>query len=327
MLRRLTLGAAVLSLATSSAHALTITPIYEPSWANAPMGATADVQSVINDFQTIFTNPVNISIQVGWGDVANTFDLKKLGDLGAAWFPELFQGQADQYTLTQTEKLITDHANAHPENAAINTVAQNLPTTYPNPNGRNTFFISDAEYKALTGFAQNKNGIDGYVGFLDLAPLRYGDGSGVAGGLSFKGVVEHEVTHAMGRFDSAYQSGLGGGPQYLTPLDFFKYDCSTGTLNPSRTVTCFSIDGGRTFAAGFTYNASADTSDWNNRPGDPFNLFASTSTTISLTDLVEMQALGWDIAIATAPEPGTLVLLGTGLIGLLTFHRYGRWVR
>src|SRR6185312_5868489 len=103
-------------------------------------------------------------------------------------------------------------------------------------------------YKALTGFAQNKNGIDGYIGFLDLAPLRYGDGSGVAGGLDFKGVVEHELTHAMGRFDSAYQSvALGGGPEYLTPLDLLKYDCNTGALNPSRTVTCFSIDGGRTF--------------------------------------------------------------------------------
>ena len=311
------LGAALLAMAASPVHALTITPIYDVSWDSAPASATADVRSVINEFQASFTNPVTITLQFGWGNVAGLHV-----DHGAAYFPQLFQAQPDQYTLAQTEKLITDHANAHPENGPINTAAQNLPNLYPNPNGRDTFFVSDAQYKALTGAAQNKDPVDGFAGFSNRTSWHYSDGSGTSqGSFDFKSTVEHEITHAMGRFDAAYQSGLGGGPLYLAPLDFYKYGCNTTNLDPTRTETCFSINGGHTVAGGFHFSGVHDTSDWLNHNESSFHDGQSADLIggVTQTDRIEMAALGWDSGSVSvsAPEPGTLLLLASGLVGLL----------
>lgn len=314
------MGLALVAIAASTAQAgpFTINAVFETSWINnAPAAATADVNAVIKEFEAAFTNPVTITIQFGWGDVASTAANPggiAIAGGAAAYFPQLYTANPAQYTLAQTEKLMTDHAAAHPENQPINTAAPNLPMAYLNPGGSTNFFVSDAEYKALTGKAQNTDAIDGYVGVAAKDPWSFGAAAGAAGTEYFRGALEHEITHDMGRFDAAYLVANGGNPAYLTPLDFYKINANNANLDPTRSVTRFSIDGGKTFYPGYTFNASSDTSDWNNLPDNSFNTSLATFQSMTPTDLVEMQALGWDPAV---PEPGTWLLLGTGILGLL----------
>jgi hypothetical protein len=306
--------APIVGLAAGVANAgLTINASYETSWTNnAPAAAQADLNAVIAQLQNTWTNNVTVNIQFGWGTLATYpghpggFPLP--GGGAAAWFPQLDNAQPDQYTLAQTKTLYNNHATAHPENTNFVTAKNNLPLAYPNPNGRASFFVSDAQYKALTGVAQNADTVDAFVGIGAGGNWAFGAAAGGAGTAFFRGALEHEITHAMGRFDNAYNSALGGGPSFLTPLDFFKYVPGNTTLDPTRSVTAFSIDGGTTQPAGFQFNASSDSSDWNNSANDSFNFTVNNFQSMSATDLVEMNALGWD----PIPAPSTLALLGLG---------------
>jgi hypothetical protein len=303
-------------LAPAARAGLNITATYESSWtSNAPAAATADVQYVINEFDSLFSNPVNITIQFAWGSLdTNKFTVTQGG---AAWFPNFDKstspGVRAPYTFSQTTNLMITHANAHPENTSINTAIQNLPLSYPNPNGTNTFFISDAQYKALTGSAQNTDTVDAYIGMGNLTSWNFSTNQASATGYYFIGGLEHEVAHALGRFDTAYTGGAGGGPAYLTPLDFFKYNNTTTNLDPTFSKTYFSIDGGKT--KGLFFDNTSDSSDWASGASttDSFNAFLSTNVmTMSATDLTEMQALGWD----PVPEPASVLVLASGAIVL-----------
>jgi PEP-CTERM motif len=316
--------------ASQPAQALTINPIFEASWlASAPAGATTDVMNVIAEYQSDFSNPVTINISFGWGDIQ--------GNPVTGGAVSNFPSQAPQYTLAQVKGLYATAVGLQPANSALATANANLPATYPNPGGASAnFFVPDAEYKALTGVAQNADLIDGFTGyatnFCAPNPVCAYDFTGntpPAGSIDFTSVVEHELSHAMGRVDWAFQSGVANGaPPKLSPLNFFTYDCNTTTLDPRFNITCFSIDGGVTNPQGRTFSNQSDSGDWINANTDSYNAFVFTGTkaTVSAADILEMCALGWkDCAQVTpAPEPGTLALLSTSLLGLAALRRRRR---
>ena len=141
--------------------------------------------------------------------------------------------------------------------ALLVTANNYLPSSYPNPGGlSNGFFIPDAEYKALTGGALNGDTIDGFTGYATnfcgggTCPYDFTGGVPGSTAIDFTAVVEHELSHALGRVDYAFSSGTAGGaPPFLTPQDFFKFADSNGcttALDPKFDITCFSYDGGAT---------------------------------------------------------------------------------
>jgi hypothetical protein len=307
------------------AEALIITPIFETSWtSNAPSGATTVVNNVISEFESLFSNTVTVNVEFGWGDI-NGSALPN-NALGVANFPS----QNPQYSFSQTKTLFQNASLAQPNNTALSTAVANLPSSYPNPGGATSFFIPDPEYLALTGVAQNADPIESFTGYGTLVGTGFGwdfsGGTPSANNFDFTAVAEHEVAHALGRVDWAFQGGQGGAPPKLSPLDFYKYDCGTPTLDPKFNATCFSINGGATDLQKFS--DQSDSGDWfgpSGTGGDSFDAFlaAGNKAVMSTADITEMCALGWQgcAAVSAVPEPGTLAFLSTSLLGFLALRR------
>lgn len=291
---------------------LIINPVFDSSWVtNNPTNsanATAVVNRVIGELENDFTNNVNMTIEFRWSNQQK--------DAGGAYENE--PNNTPLYSLSQVETMFTNHAAASPQNTVLNTAVNYYPTSYNNPYGSSSFYMNDGEYMALhNGVAQNNDTINAYV---TVGPDYFQGGwngwnygtTPVSNQIFLQGVLEHEITHAMGRIDYAF-----AGTPYLLPLDLYKYDPNTTTLDPGFNITGFSYNGGTTQAAQQFSNVS-DSSDWKNAPGDSFNYSDGSALSISQTDLNVMYALGWDppapqLPPAATPEPCTLLLLGQGV--------------
>jgi hypothetical protein len=319
LLRSALLASVAAVAITAPAQALVIQPIFEASWGNAPAGATTDINNVISEFEHDFSNPVTVAIQFGWGDIDITQPVAG-NTLGQTNFPQVLNGSPTlssvaQYSLSQTEGFYNAAVALQPNNAVLKTAVANLPASYPNGGNSSMFFIPDAEYKALTGVAQSPfDAVDAYNGFNASQPWDFSGGIPASGTYDFTAVAEQEISHALGRTDWGFFPGTAGeNPPFLSPLDFFKYTCSSITLNPTFNQTCFSYDGGASNPGGLMFSAASDSGDWAGS-GDANDAFIGSGelVTFSPTDLSEMYALGWN----PVAEPGTLALFGSGLCGV-----------
>jgi hypothetical protein len=305
-------------------QALTINPLFDAAF---PLEAQNVVRDVVTEFQNTFSNPVTLNIAFGWGQ---TFPGEPVISGAAAQFPGP-NFQDNQFSLTATKGFYATAIGLQPNNAALATAFANLPATYPNPGRASTFFIPDTLYKALNGVAFNADRIDAATGYATsfcgpggTCPYDFSGGKPPANAIDFKAVVEHELSHAMGRVDYAWASKMpNGAPDFLMPLDFFKYDCNTRTLDPRFNLTCFSIDGGATNPGGRTFSNVSDSPDWIGFLDDSNNAFLNQGiqATFSSFDITEMCALGYDCAV---PEPATLLLWGTTMAGLGFANRWRR---
>ena len=268
---------------------------------NTASGGALDaaVNSAVSTYEGLYKNNITVNIGFQWG-----------GSIGGSGTGAAALPQVNVLTLAQTEALFVAHAAAHPENVPINTAVPFLPATFPNPdpNGSSSFLVSTAEKAALTGVSTV--GSDGTIGF----------GTSSTSGF-WAAFALHEIGHIMGRFDQAFAAPPN--PPILTPLDFFKYDPNTTTLDPTFTVTNFSYDGGATNPGGRQWSNISDSSDWIGFPSDPYNYATNGTAVLSSADILLNEALGWDPAVST-PEPASLTLLATGFFAAGGFGFYRR---
>jgi len=262
--------------------------IYDLSVANAPAGFKTGVMDAVAYLEKEFTNPITITIAVGYGEVDGS--LLGNGDLGASYYPV---GEPESYSAV---------VNALKAENAPGAFA--LPSTSPLPSNYN-LYVSPAEAKALgLPLSVPDGGIDGYVGFSSVPnTFSYGGGSAPpANEYYFIGVVEHEISEIMGRI-----SLLGDPTPDYSVIDLFRYsspgvrDTTTAGLN---STAYFSIDNGNTILGSWNNQISnGDLADWYPQgpaPGgnDAFNDYSSPGVinVISGSDLTLMSALGWTTA-------------------------------
>jgi hypothetical protein len=263
--------------------------------ASAATQIESAVDYVVNLFDSLFTNPITINIDVGWGEVAGqSLVSNALGESIT---------NTTNYNYSQIRNALTNTANDSGDPSQL-AAASSLPAT--NPTNSNTFTIADAEAKALGLMPSGGTAVDGYVGF----------GSGVNWSFSptatptlsqyyFIGVAEHEISEVMGRF-----SDVGTGAYSL--MDLFRYSApETRDLANSRhgggTTAYFSIDGG-TSNLGTWNNVSrnGDLGDWAGSTHDAFNAATGPGVinNLSTNDTTLMNVLGYDVACFM---PGTKI--------------------
>jgi hypothetical protein len=175
-----------------------------------------------------------------------------------------------------------------------------------------------------------------------------GSTTGSTSNYDFFSVVEHETDEILGTSSCiglvgqplATQNDCLGNP---SAVDMFRYSGSGAraysSLNPTNQY--FSPDGGVTDTDGNLYNTSKAGEDWadfsqactfvqdaegcptGNPATSQFDITTDGPGQTAGPEVAILNAVGYDLASTAAPEPGTVVLLGLGLValGFATYRR------
>jgi hypothetical protein len=279
----------------SNGQGLVINVVYDASVANAPPGFTQTIANVVSFYESQFSNPVTITIDVGYGEID-----------GQSMFPAAL-GESQAYmtsvSYAQLQSALVANANGIGDTAAAASLAAMSPVD-------GQYWIPTAEAQSL-GIASS-GGLDGYAGFTNVPYLDYnvGNDSGTVpvSQYDFFGVVAHEFSEIMGRqmMDGA---SFAGSPGY-TALDLFHYSAPGIPDFSGTTPGYFSPNGGFTNLGSFNTDPYGDFGDWANSVGN--NAFLAYTNPgalnpVTASDVTVMNLLGWDSAsqptsgIVTAP--------------------------
>ena len=284
------------------ARALVFDVTYDASVGMAPAAFQTAFQDAIDLYQTTYTDPITIHINVGWGEIdGNPLSPGNLGQSRT--------NQPANFTYSQVRNALLSDAQSAADSQAVSTLGVTDPT------GGRVFRMSNAEAKALGLLPASASGVDGWVGFSSTASYTFDPNNrAVASEFDFIGVAEHEIAEVMGRYGMT-QNGCGT-TLCDSPIDLFRY---TGPgdfdLNPEN-GSYFSIDSGNTNINTFNGTGGGDLSDWLGLTPDAFNHSLSSGQEEPFTggDLTLMDVIGYDPA--AVPEPSALALLCASLIGL-----------
>lgn len=265
---------------------------FDASAASAPPGFETAVNYVVSQFDSMFTNPVTINLDVGWGEV---------------------HGQALQrQTLGESlEQLTTGYTYSQLLSAVSNTSANEgdpipasvLPNSDPTSGG--SIDPGTADARALGLMPATSASVDGWIGLSSTPNTFTFDPANPAVPGLYDGiaVIEHELTEVMGR-----DAGLD--PAYYSMQDLYRYSAA-GSLDLSGShADYFSIDKGATSLAAFNTDPTGDFGDWGSIGNDALVAFAPSGEALTLTtvDLLEMAALGWSDMPAVLSSAFTNVL-------------------
>jgi hypothetical protein len=270
---------------------------YDSGVNSAPSGFVPAFGTAINYFLTTFNNPITVTLNVGWGEVAGqSLSPFALGESSTNLDPVGYLG----YRAALAAK-----AAIAPTDADLQSAVASLPAT--SPISLANYWVSTADEKAL-GLTANNTTVDGAVGFGSRLSYWFGTGAQTSSQYDFVGVAEHEISEVMGRLDLLGTS-LGGVANSYDPLDLFRYS-APGTRSIVGGQTAYlSFDGGNTTPMSpggllyFNTQAGGDTGDWSSSGTtsaglDAYDAFANSGAAyhVSHADTREMNVLGYVLA-------------------------------
>ena len=269
-------GSSPASTPSNNLSGFVINVSYDQSVSSLPAGFVAAINDVISYYESIFSAPITVNIDVGFGEI----DGQQLQS-GALGESETFLGN---YSYSDVVNAL---AGVDPSAAA------SLPSSMP---VSGAMWIGTAEAKALgLPLQQPSTDIDGFAGFSNAYSFAYDPNNrAISGEYDFIGVVEHEFTEVMGRID-LFGESIDQTTGYSL-LDMFHYTAPGTRTYTGRTANYFSANGGTTNLDYFNANPQGDLGDWASSAGaDSYLAFTPTDEedTVSQSDITEMNALGY----------------------------------
>jgi hypothetical protein len=250
---------------------------------------------VVGVYASLFGNNVQFTIDVGWGEVNDNGTSTPLakGDLGEShWYFNSFNYSTAVATIENSSSFIANSVT--------------LPATSPETNSN--LVLTDAQQLAL-GFGDPtaKDGSVGSVGFNASTSWSFGPGApSQSSEYYFIGVAEHEISEVMGRISALDLPTTN--PNDYSLMDLLRYS-SPGNVQTSASgnPSYFSINRGGTDLADFNNFSenNGDLGDWAATVKDDAFLDKSSSGVInalSPTDILLMDALGWDVSSITIDQ-------------------------
>ena len=283
-------GTTTTTTTTTTSSGFTININWDSSVSSAPSGFTTAVTAAAQYLESLFSDPITVTIDVGYGEVAGN----ALGSNAL--------GESESFLSSYSYGTLVNALGANATTAAASSAVASLPATSP-VNG--TFWTTSAQAKAL-GLATG-TGLDGYVGFSSSLPFTYNDANGVAAGTyDFNGVALHEMTEIMGRL-LLTGSTLGGTANNYMLYDLFHYSAPGVRDFSASTPGYLSDNGGTTSLAAFNTVSGGDAGDWaSSVTNDAVDAFSNSGVvnTFSSVDQTAMNVLGWiPTSSGTAPSP------------------------
>ena len=206
--------------------------VYDNSVKNAPAGFQNALNEAASVVSSVILDNVTFTIAIGYGEVGGT---PITGNL-------LAEAISNSGALVDYATLVNDLGMQSFLSANDRTFLGSLPAT--DPSGGGTWYLPIGQEKALGLVDPTTTEVDGVLGVSANFSYDFSQADGIdPGTFDLVGLLEHEMTHAMGRVAS---------PGFLTPFDLATYNPATGApdLVNGAADRYFSIDGGATSLAG-----------------------------------------------------------------------------
>jgi hypothetical protein len=309
------------------AAALTITPLFDSSITGAANAAQVEgaINAAIGTIDSLYSNNGNVGIV--FTQAPGSF----LGQSQSADYAESYANY---------KGLLTAASASQPTNTVLSTAVANLSSGNMPRNG-GSVAVTSADLRVALGVAGasgcfNSGGtfvnscgqaFDGVVTLTTSVPLNYTK-TPVAGQFSAIDTVAHEVNEILGGGGqgsvlNAIADGLTAFANDLGVLDLYRYSAPgvpSFTTNAAATAY-FSVDGGVTDIVGFNQTSTGDFGDFstNNNIQSAFsNSGVVAPYNASTPEFPTLESIGFD---GVVPEPASLVLLATGILGLRAVKR------
>jgi autotransporter passenger strand-loop-strand repeat protein len=279
---------------------MNISLVWDQSVLNMAAGERASFEAAVtyvaNFYDSLLTSPYTVTINVGWGEITQGSSTSTLSGGGAEGGPD------DLYPYTYQE--VASALKAHANSLATLSAYANLPSSDPTGGGGVYLTTMQAEALGLDTFGEDVG--SGSIGFAADGDYNFSTTDrAVSGEADFVGIVEHEMSHALGRL-----SLLDVEPG-VSLMDLVRFTSSGTLASSSEQNSYFSIDGGATVLDDFA-TAASDPGDWSNSgsaatPHDSYNAYYGFGVEDPVTAIDEelMNVIGFSLS-ATSGSGGNV---------------------